>query len=131
MTRQLPRRKETTLMTTPTPHEQTKSKAAKTAKKARVAKQRAHPAPSKVKPARKATGAKTAAPTRRVSKTAKILDLLRRSGGVTLKEIMNVTQWQAHSVRGFLSGTVGKKMRTQVESFKTSDGERSYRLSSK
>jgi hypothetical protein len=52
------------------------------------------------------------------SKTDKILDLLKRPGGVSLKELVKATGWQPHSVRGFLSGTLGKKMRTPVESFK-------------
>jgi hypothetical protein len=55
--------------------------------KARVTKRRAPDAPSKGKPARKAPPAKKAAPARRSSKTAKILDLLKRPGGVTLKEL--------------------------------------------
>ena len=64
------------------------------------------------------------------SKTDKILDLLKRPGGVTLKELAKLTGWQPNSVRGFLSGAIGKKMGTPVESFKSSDGDRSYRLSS-
>jgi hypothetical protein len=111
--------------------EKAKSKPAAAAQKPRVAKPSAHAAPPKAQLARKAAGAKKPTPARRDSKTAKILDLLKRPGGVTLKEIMKVTQWQAHSVRGFLSGTVGKKMRTPVESFKKNDGERAYRISSK
>ena len=98
------------------------------AKKARVAKQRAAATP-KAKPASKATRAKQAATARRGSKTAKILDLLKRPGGVTLKKLMSTTGWQPHSVRGFLS-VVGKK-RTPVESFTNSEGERAYRTSSK
>jgi hypothetical protein len=47
--------------------------------------------------------------------------------GATLKELMKATDWQAHSVRGFLSGTVGKKMGTAVESSPRADGERVYR----
>ena len=39
---------------------------------------------------------------------------------------MKATGWQAHSVRGFLSGTVGKKMGLTVASAKGQDGERSY-----
>jgi hypothetical protein len=42
--------------------------------------------------------------TREGSKTATVLDLLKRAGGVTLKELMQATRWQPHSVRGFLSG---------------------------
>jgi hypothetical protein len=41
---------------------------------------------------------------------------------------MKATGWQAHSVRGFMSGTLGKKKGTPVESSKRTDGERSYRL---
>ena len=40
---------------------------------------------------------------------------------------MKVTEWQSHSVRGFLSGTLGKKMGLKVESAKR-DRERVYRI---
>jgi hypothetical protein len=60
------------------------------------------------------------------SKTATVLDLMKRPQGVTLQELMTATAWQAHSVRGFLSGTVGKKMGLTVASGKGEDGERSY-----
>jgi hypothetical protein len=36
------------------------------------------------------------------------------------------TGWQPHSIRGFLSGTVGKKMGLAVSSTKAEDGERTY-----
>ena len=61
------------------------------------------------------------------SKTAKILHLLQRSGGVALKDLMKATDWQAHSVRGFLSGTLRKKG-LKVESTKREDGDRVYSL---
>ena len=48
-----------------------------------------------------------------------------------LKELAKLTGWQPNSVRGFLSGAIGKKMGTPVESSKRADGERSYRLSSR
>jgi hypothetical protein len=41
---------------------------------------------------------------------------------------MKATDWQAHSVRGFISGTLGKKMGLKVESTKREDGERVYSL---
>lgn len=41
---------------------------------------------------------------------------------------MKATAWQAHSVRGFISGTLGKKMGLTVVAIKTGDGERSYSI---
>ena len=64
---------------------------------------------------------------RQGSKTAKILALLERKDGASLKELMAATGWQAHSVRGFLSGQVGKKMGRKVDSF-AQDGERQYHI---
>jgi hypothetical protein len=67
--------------------------------------------------------------TREGSKTATILELLRRTKGATLSEIMEATSWQAHSVRGFISGTLGKKMGLTVNSVKGENGQRTYSLS--
>jgi hypothetical protein len=64
---------------------------------------------------------------RQGSKTEKILDLMKRSGGVTLKELTKAIGWQAHSVRGFLS-VLGKKMGLTVISSKSEAGERTYRV---
>ena len=62
------------------------------------------------------------------SKKAIVLDMLRRPAGATLAEIMSATGWQAHSVRGFISGGLTKKMGIKVESFKSESGDRAYRL---
>jgi hypothetical protein len=70
---------------------------------------------------------KAAAP-RAESKGAQILALIRRPKGATLSELAKLTGWQNHSIRGFLSGTVGKKMELTVESVKREDGERVYSL---
>jgi hypothetical protein len=43
-----------------------------------------------------------------------------------LKELLKLTGWQKHSLRGFISGTVSKKMGLAVTSTKGEDGERSY-----
>jgi hypothetical protein len=77
------------------------------------------------KPARKAKAAGTL---REGSKTAKILGLLRQSKGATLRELMKVAGWQAHSVRGFISGALGKRMGLTVKSMKREDGERLYSI---
>jgi hypothetical protein len=105
----------------------------KARKKARAGARRAPVAPKKAKSGKKATqakkapkGPKKATGSRDGSKTAKVLDLLKRSGGATAKELMKATGWQPHSVRGFLSGTIGKKMGLTVTSTKGEDGERSY-----
>jgi hypothetical protein len=110
----------------------TKKATAKPTTKARVAKRSAKAAALKAEPAPRAANAKKpgTAP-RGGTKTDKILDLLKRPGGVTLKELVKLTVWHPNSVRGFLSGTIGKKLGTPVESFKSSDGDRSYRLSPK
>ena len=79
------------------------------------------PDPKKAPKAGKKAGA-----ARDGSKAAKILDLLKRPEGGTLKELMKATGWQAHSVRGFLSGTVGKRMGLTIASAKSEDGERTY-----
>jgi hypothetical protein len=78
--------------------------------------------------ATKGATAKDAAPTTREgSKKAIVLELIRRPDGATLKDIQEATGWQAHSVRGFISGSLGKKMGLTVESFKRPDGARAYR----
>jgi hypothetical protein len=54
--------------------------------------------------------------------------MLKRPEGATLKQIMEATAWQAHSVRGFISGNITKKMGLAVESTKSKDGDRIYRI---
>ena len=66
--------------------------------------------------------------TRANSKQSRVLGLLSRPSGATIATIMHSTGWQPHSVRGFLSGTVSKKMGLTVASAKIEDGERSYSI---
>jgi hypothetical protein len=53
---------------------------------------------------------------------------MKRPDGATTKELMKATGWQAHSVRGFVSGTIRKKMGLAVTSTKGKDGERNYSI---
>ena len=43
-----------------------------------------------------------------------------------MKDIQAATDWQAHSVRGFISGSLTKKMGLKIESAKREDGQRAY-----
>jgi hypothetical protein len=128
----------TTLATVPTEE-------ARAARKATAARRKAPVSPAKGKSAKKATPARNAAKTaksakkagkakpaaaREGSKTEKVLGLLKQPGGATLKAIMKATDWQPHSVRGFLSGTVGKKMGLTIASTKGENGERTYSIES-
>jgi hypothetical protein len=61
------------------------------------------------------------------TKADQILALLKQAGGATLKEIMAATGWQAHSVRGFVSGHVVKKMGLRLKSSRQ-NGERVYAI---
>ena len=62
-----------------------------------------------------------------VTKHDRVLGLLRRSGGVSIDAIVKATGWQEHSVRGFLAGTVRKKLGLNLEA-KKQDGQRVYRV---
>jgi hypothetical protein len=80
------------------------------------------------KAANKAVRAKDSITPRAESKGAKILALMRRPKGATLAELAKLTGWQNHSIRGFLSGTVGKTMGLALDSTKREDGDRVYSL---
>jgi hypothetical protein len=86
------------------------------------------PARSKAKPNKKATPKPKPATARDGSKKATVIALLSRKDGATLEAIMKATDWQAHSVRGFISGALIKKAGLKVESFKRQDGERAYAI---
>lgn len=68
------------------------------------------------------------APFRAGTKGAAIAALLARSEGASLPELMEASGWQAHSVRGFLSGTLRKKHGLAVQSEPGSGGPRRYRV---
>lgn len=85
---------------------------------------------TKAKPGKKASPKPKAATARDGSKKATVIAMLARKDGATLEAIMKATDWQAHSVRGFISGALIKKAGLKVESFKRQDGERAYAIRS-
>ncbi len=62
------------------------------------------------------------------SKSDLVLRALRRKSGVSLDELCKVTGWQLHSVRGFLSGTVRKKLGYEVTRLTDAKGVARYSI---
>ncbi|MEQ8440547.1 MAG: DUF3489 domain-containing protein [Alphaproteobacteria bacterium] len=62
------------------------------------------------------------------TKQSILIDLLQRKRGATVEEIMEQTGWQAHSVRGAISGTLKKKLGLLVTSEKVDKRGRVYRI---
>jgi hypothetical protein len=98
------------------PKSKPKAASRSTARKPAKAVSRKRPAPGSSRPA---AGADT--------KHARIIAMLRTPGGATIAAIMTATDWQQHSVRGFLAGVVRKKLGLNLVSEQTDKG-RVYRI---
>ena len=68
-----------------------------------------------------------AAPTPPKGKIAVLVGLLQRGEGATVAAMMAATGWQAHSVRGAMSGSLKKALGLMIDSEKV-DGVRIYRI---
>jgi hypothetical protein len=62
------------------------------------------------------------------SKTDVVLKKLRSAKGVSIDQLTEATGWQPHSVRGFLSATVRKKLGLNLVSAIGKDEIRRYRV---
>ena len=74
----------------------------------------------------KATG--VPAKTRPKTKQANLIAQMQCKDGATVDELVKVTGWQAHSVRGAISGTLKKKLGLSVTSEKIEGRGRVYRV---
>ena len=98
------------------------------------------PAKARAKRLPKRTGRKAAAgkpkggsasSTREGTKQALLIRLLERKSGASIEEIVEATGWQAHSVRGAISGTLKKKLGMAVSSEKVDGRGRVYRIAAR
>lgn len=95
---------------------------------------RSKPTATAIKPSAKMRGApQLAKPSNAIStkssKLATVIEMLKRPDGTTIDDMSAATGWQAHSVRGLLSGTIKKKLGLNLISQKV-EGVRSYRIGS-
>lgn len=70
---------------------------------------------------------KTPTASTKTSKTEQVITLLRGKTGASVDQIMQLTGWQAHSVRGFISGTVKKKLTLNLD-VQVREGIRHYQI---
>ena len=66
--------------------------------------------------------------TRENSKQASIIEMLKRPEGATIAQIVQLTGWQAHTVRGTFAGAFKKKLGLTIVSDKAKGEERVYRI---
>lgn len=98
----------------------------KPSKPAPAVKKKAPPAPSTSPQKTKAGGQET----RTGTKQSMLLELLRRKAGATIEELVAATGWQAHSIRGAISGLIKKKLGLSVTTEVIDSRGRVYRAGS-
>ena len=89
------------------------------------------PAKTKASRAKKTPVAATGASgPREGSKTSRVIEMLKREGGITLQELMTEMGWQQHTTRALMSagGSLAKKHGLTVVSTKGENGSRTYSL---
>jgi hypothetical protein len=88
-------------------------------------------AKSRPVPAENRTTSRDEEHTERVTKHDRVLELLSQRNGTTIPEMIEATGWQQHSVRGFLAGTVKRKLGYTLTSSKSEGELRRYRIDTK
>ena len=71
---------------------------------------------------------KAAPRTRENTKQAQIIAMLQRPEGATISQIVEVTGWQPHTVRGTFAGAFKKKLGLTLSSSKDEHGQRVYQI---
>lgn len=74
------------------------------------------------------TKSRASANSKQPTKQDRIITLLKRPKGATLAELGKASDWQEHSIRGFMSGTLKKRLKLNVTSEKDGKGVRRYRI---
>ena len=87
--------------------------------------------PASAHAAQSKTGSSDDVHAARVTKHDRILTLLTRRDGATIPEMIEASGWQQHSVRGFLAGTVKKKLGFTLTSSKIEGDLRRYKIDTK
>ena len=112
--------------TPPTAHDQldapTQTKLA-TRLQVKASEQRPSASPKATPPSERMAGTQPSPPT----KQSLLIALLERKRGATLDELTHATGWQAHSVRGVMSGVLRKRLGLNVQG-ELFDGVRHYRI---
>lgn len=67
-------------------------------------------------------------PGKKQSKQSQLIELLKKKTGTTIEEMMVLTGWQAHTVRGIISGALKKRLGLNVVSISGASGTRTYRI---
>ena len=79
-------------------------------------------------PRRGATNADAKTRARHGTKQAILIELLKRPKGATIAEMAARTGWQAHSVRGAISGSIKKNLNLTVTSERVEGRGRVYQI---
>ena len=64
------------------------------------------------------------------SKQALVIEMLKRPEGATIAQLMTATNWQQHTCRGTLAGSLKKRLGLTITSSKEAGGQRIYRIES-
>jgi hypothetical protein len=62
------------------------------------------------------------------TKQAQLIEMLQRSEGATIDEIVKKLEWQSHTVRGAIAGALKKRLKLKVESENVEGRGRVYRI---